>query len=540
MDQASSGRAWVRSPSKVQGMLAERSLDYVVDGRFVVRELRHRGTRSELYVAYDQTSGERVALKVVRAGGTSPERFAREAQTLTRLWHPGITRHLAHGTTSGGAPYVVMEWLEGEDLAERLRRERLGVAEVVTLGIALARALDAAHTQGLVHRDLKPGNVLLEGFRPASAKLLDFGLGWTHGAVRELARPRASLAARGYVAPEQILGDPLHVGPRADLFSLGCILYEALTDRPAFEVQAQAQPQDHEEVLRRILFVDPEPLAARAPGLPAGLASLVEWLLSKDPENRPLGAAAVASALEAVPVSTRRDGVRLSVLRGTDFGTVRVLGEARMDLGRHPSATLPLRDAAIARFHCEIARSEDGVLVAADLGSAHGLEVDGERVTRAELHDGAVLTIGHALVRVERVPNADCGPTGLELARSGDMNVLLEGPGDPRVFAERLHGSGGRRRGPYAAVYGSALRIRDLAHLSGGTLLLLEPETLTPEGQHELADFAETRMVPTSRGRAHADVRLVAHPAIDLRLAVNGRRFLPDLFQALAGIRVAS
>jgi DNA-binding NtrC family response regulator len=120
------------------------------------------------------------------------------------------------------------------------------------------------------------------------------------------------------------------------------------------------------------------------------------------------------------------------------------------------------------------------------------------------------------------------------------MNVLLEGPGDPRAYAERLHGSGGRRRGPYAAVYGSAFRVRDLAHLTGGTLLLLEPESLTNDAQHDLADFAETRLVPTSRGRAHADVRLVAHSAIDLRVAVNGRRFLSDLFHALAGVRVPS
>jgi hypothetical protein len=518
-------------------MLAGRTVDGVLDDRFVVRELHHRGGQGDLYVAYDQVTGQRVALKVLRASGTSPEKLAKlahEAALLAHHGHPGIVRILAHGTTGGGAPYLVMEWVEGEDLAERLRRERLSVAEGVTLGISLSRALSAAHGLGVTHRDVKPGHVLLQGFRAAGAKLFDFGLGRTHAAMHGLARTGAALATRGYAAPEQVLRDHLRVGPRADLFSLGCVLYEALADRAPFE------SPDAEEVLRRILFVDPLPLSECVTGLPAGLATLIERLLSKNPEDRPQDALSVVSALQGIPVATRRDGLRLSVLRGADVGLVRVFGEPVVDLGRHPSAALPLRDAAAARFHCEIVRGEGGALEVRDLGSPRGLEVDGERVVRGRLRDGAVLGLGQCLVRVERAPNADCGPTGLERALSGDMNVLLEGPGDPRAYAERLHGSGGRRRGPYAAVYGSAFRVRDLAHLTGGTLLLLEPESLTNDAQHDLADFAETRLVPTSRGRAHADVRLVAHSAIDLRVAVNGRRFLSDLFHALAGVRVPS
>jgi hypothetical protein len=512
-------------------MLAPRSVDGVLDARFVVSELRHRGSQGELYLAYDQLSGERVALKVLHAASTRSERFTREAASLAALKHSGIVRHLAYGFTTTGAPYVVMEWLEGEDLAERLRRERPPIAEVVTIGTRLARALAAAHAIGVVHRDVKPSNVRLHGFRAAGTKLLDFGVGRI-GAARDLARPGATLGARGYVAPEQVVGDHLRIGPQADLFSLGCVLYEALADAP-FEAR------DPEEVLRRILFVDPLPLATFVPGLPAGLASLVERMLAKDPDDRPDGAAAVVRSLEAIPVATRRDGLRLSVLRGSDVGTVRVSGEPRIDIGRHPSATLTVHDPRAARFHCEVARGERGGLVVRDLGSAHGLEVDGHRVVRADLRDGAVLGIGDGQVRVELVANADCGPSDLERARAGDMNVMLEGDGDPRALAERLHVSGGRRKGPYAAVYGSALHIADLAHLSGGTLLILEPETLTPEGQREMTDFAETRTVPTSRGRAHADVRLVVRAAIDLRVAVNDRRFSSELFEAMAGVRVA-
>lgn len=514
-------------------MLAERSADEVLDDRFVVRDLRHRDSLGELYVAYDQSSGKRVVVRVLRSATTSAERFAREAAILAGLSHPGIVRHLAQGTTRAGAPYLVMEWPEGEDLAERMRRERLTVTEVVALGIALARALGAAHAAGVLHRDLTPSRVLLRAFRAADAQLLDFGVGRSDAAMRGLARSLTPLATRGYAAPEQVLCDHVRIGPRADLFSLGCILYEALEGGAPFEAQ------DPEEVLRRILFVDPRPLGACVPGLPAGLASLVGQLLAKDPDERPQDGHAVASALGAVPVTTRRDGVRLSVLRGAAAGMVRVSGEPVIDIGRHPSATLTLPDASAARFHCELTRVGHETLVVRDLGSPRGLEVDGERVARAELRDGAVLGIGQSLVRVERAGNADCGPTELARALSGDANVLLDGTGDARAFAERLHASGGRRRGPYAAVYGSAFRARDLAHLSGGTLLLLEPETLTNDAQHDLADFAETRLAPTSRGRTHADVRLVAHSAIDLRVAVNARRFLSDLFKALAGVRLA-
>lgn len=513
-------------------MPVERTVDGLLDGRFVVRELRRRGSHGERYLAYDQANGERVALEVLRSGITSPERFAREAASLVGLRHVGIVRHLAYGFTGRGEPYVVTEWLEGEDLAERLRRERLTVSEVVTLGLTLSRALAAAHARGMVHRDVRPGNVLLQGFRAAGACLTDFGPGRIRSAVRDLAGPGATPSVRGYVAPEQVLGDHLRVGPHADLFSLGCVLYEALAHAP-FEAS------DPGEVLRRILFVDPLPLAAFAPGLPAGLAPLVEQLLAKDPDERPAGARAVARALEAIPVTARRGGVRLSVVRGVDIGTARVIAEPRVDIGRHPSARLVLRDGAASRFHCELARDARGGLVARDLGSATGLEVDGRQVLRAEVRDGGVLGVGKSLVRVACVDDVDGGPSSLELARAGDMNVLLEGEGDPRAMAERLHGGGKRRREPYAAVYGSALRIADLAHLSGGTLLLLEAETLTHEAQRALADFAQTRMVPTSRGRAHADVRLVACSGRDLRAAVNGRRFLGELFEALAGVRVS-
>ncbi len=486
----------------------------------------------DLHLGYDQVTGERVAIKLLRAGTTNPERFAREGAVLAELRHPGIVRHIAHGALGPDGHYLAMEWLEGEDLAERLRRERLGVSEVVALGVALARALSAAHAMGVIHRDLKPANVFLPGFRPQDAKLLDFGLARVKDPVRDLTRTGAVLGTRGYMAPEQVAGDRLSVDARADLFSLGCVLYESLCDGAPFEAQ------DSEEVLRRILFLDPEPLSTRRPGLPLALVAIIERLLEKEPDARPASAEEVAAALAAVPVIQRRDGLRLSVLRGPDAGLVRSFGELRVDVGKHPSASLSLRDGSMSRFHCELSRLPSGATGARDLGSTHGLHLEGQRSAAAELRDGAVLELGRSHVRVERIDNGDFGAPEHERARDGDANVMLEGEGDARAFAERLHQSSPRRRGPFAAVYGSALRIADVSPLSGGTLLLLEADALPVEVQHELAHFAETRAVPTSRGKALADVRLVTHAGADLRLAVNGRRFLPELFAALAGVRV--
>jgi hypothetical protein len=504
----------------------------LVDGRFRIRRFHRRGGMGELYDAWDHERGERVALKLLRAGSTAHERFEREGALLATLDHPGIVRHIAHGVTPLGQRYLAMEWLEGEDLAERLRRERLTIGEIVALGIALGRALGAAHARGIIHRDLKPRNIFLPDFRPARAKLIDFGLARSNDPVRELTRTGVALGTRGYMAPEQVAGDHRSVGPSADLFSLGCVLYECAVGVAPFEAD------DSSEVLRRILFEDPAPLSGRA-GLPPPLVALVTSALEKDPADRPASAAAVVDALEAIPIAPRcADGIRATVLEGADVGLVRVVGGSMMDIGKHPSATLALRDTAASRFHCEVTCA-GGVLCVRDLGSTNGLTIDGVRVTRSSLRDGAVLGIGTSRVRIARVADAAAESDDLERARRGDMNVLLEGDHwDPRTFAEALHNCGLRRRALCVPVYGAALRVDDLAALSGGTLLVEEAEALGPEAQQALFEFVTTRTVLTPRGRVPSDVRIITHAGVDLRGEVNAKRFRPDLFHVLAGIRL--
>ena len=148
----------------------------VLSDRFIVERLAGSGGMGAVYRVLDCVSGSPVALKVMTARGQHEQRFAQEARVLSELNHPAIVRYVAHGETRDGHPYLAMEWLEGDDLAQRLARSRLSVGESLEVARCVAEALAAAHQRGVVHRDVKPSNVLLFDGQPARAKLLDFGI----------------------------------------------------------------------------------------------------------------------------------------------------------------------------------------------------------------------------------------------------------------------------------------------------------------------------------------------------------------------------
>src|SRR5262249_48965914 len=144
----------------------------------------------------------------------------------------GIVRYVAHGAMPTGEAYLAMEWLEGEDLRSRLAREGLTLEESITLAIRVAEALGAAHAHAIVHRDLKPTNLFLRGRQVEDVKLLDFGIAQLGGGTR-MTRTDMLLGTPGYMAPEQARSGQI-VDARADVFSLGCVLFECLTGKPAF------------------------------------------------------------------------------------------------------------------------------------------------------------------------------------------------------------------------------------------------------------------------------------------------------------------
>ncbi len=262
------------------------------------------GAFGTVYRATDVETSGVVALKMV----TDPAfcaRFKREASTLARLDHPAIVRYIGHGSApSAGGMYLAMEWLEGEDLEQRLRRGPLGWEAARKLGLRLSGALEHAHALGCIHRDISPRNVFLPGGEVDDAKLLDFGLVRASGlpldksgvsVTLERTGSQALLGTPFYMSPEQVR-DPKSVDARSDLFGLGVLLYEAISGVRPF------QGEDLFSVWVKIVDAPPPDLRALAPA-PEAFARLIESMLEKDPAARPRSARDVEQALSLIASS---------------------------------------------------------------------------------------------------------------------------------------------------------------------------------------------------------------------------------------------
>jgi serine/threonine-protein kinase len=256
-------------------------------GRFEIRGLLGRGGMGSVYRALDPSLGREVAIKAAsqdfREDGGSLRRIEREARLLATLNHPNV------GAIYGlevidGAPYLILELVEGETLAERLRRGPLPVAEAVVVGVQIADALQEAHRKGIVHRDLKPANVKLGD--SGRVKVLDFGIAKPVGGALETgplagAEPTTSpgtlLGTAPYMSPEQARGLP--VDPRSDVWAFGCLLYEMLAGRRAFPGTSAS------DVLASVLR-DEADWSALPRETPAGVRRLLRRCLRKDPRER--------------------------------------------------------------------------------------------------------------------------------------------------------------------------------------------------------------------------------------------------------------
>jgi hypothetical protein len=268
----------------------------IVAERFQVESLGGSGGMSSVYRAKDSLTGAAVALKVLAVrDGPDVERFTREARLLAELSHPGIVAYVAHGRTTAGDYYLAMEWLDGETLSMRLRRAPLSVRETVKLVRSVADALAVAHARGVVHRDLKPSNLFLMGRSLEGVKVLDFGVARLEHAALDRTRTGTILGTPGYMAPEQARGDR-EVGPEADVFSLGCVLFECLTGRAPFSGERVMA------VLAKILVEEAPRVAELRPEVPPELDALVARMLTKAPRDRPEDARALVTELAKIPL----------------------------------------------------------------------------------------------------------------------------------------------------------------------------------------------------------------------------------------------
>src|SRR5918999_4364706 len=250
--------------------------------RYAIVEQIGVGGMSEVWLAVDQVLDRPVAVKALTAAfDDEPDLFAatwREARATAKLTHPHVTQVYDYGEQRLGdgtvVPYLVMELLDGRNLADRLTAGPLPWPEAVRTAAQVASGLAAAHRMGVVHRDVKPGNVMLT---PTGAKVLDFGIAALTGS-----RPEGDggwlVGTPAYAAPERLDAGP--PDPAADVYALGALLYGALSGRPPLPV---ATWDEAEEAHRRSPSVAPPSV----PGLPAGVAGLVVARLSPDPHPRP-------------------------------------------------------------------------------------------------------------------------------------------------------------------------------------------------------------------------------------------------------------
>ncbi|MBX3229403.1 MAG: protein kinase [Labilithrix sp.] len=271
-----------------------------IGGRFVIESLAGTGGMGAVYRARDRVTGGLVALKVIAEQG-SDRRFEQEARVLAQLDHPAVVGYVAHGSVRERA-YIAMEWLDGEDLRARLAREPLSLADTLLVARRVAEALAAAHARGIVHRDVKPANLFLVDGAPSRLKVVDFGIARTRGGgafdttAVPITRTGLVIGSVGYMSPEQARGAK-DVDARADVFALGCVLFECITGQPAFAgVNAVA-------VLAKVLLEEAPRTRHLAPSVPPAIDELVARMLAKDPDARPRDAATVLRALEASETS---------------------------------------------------------------------------------------------------------------------------------------------------------------------------------------------------------------------------------------------
>jgi len=265
-------------------------------GGFVLQDLLGRGAFGEVYAAQQPGSGRPVALKLLkRSGERELKRFKREAEALSRLDHPGVVKILAHGIDD--LPYLALERIEGETLQDRLKGGGLDVVEAVRICAEVAEAVQHMHDMGVVHRDIKPDNLLVEE-ASGRVKLVDFGLAW-FGESTTLTQEGALLGTPHFMAPEQVRPEGRIEKP-ADVYALGALLYACLTGSPPF-----AQCKGF-QVFTATLHTQPDLPSRFAPDVPRSLDKVCARAMRKRPESRYPSAAEFRQALLRTQRGSRR------------------------------------------------------------------------------------------------------------------------------------------------------------------------------------------------------------------------------------------
>lgn len=434
----------------------------VVDNRYdVVRNLGSGGM-GEVFLARDRALDRDVALKVLRsqfAGDReSAERFKREALSAASLSHPNIVQVYDRGDTEDGSSYISMEYVPGGTLKDLIVRDGpLDARTAASYGYQVAEALGAAHAKGVVHRDIKPQNVLISS--SGHAKVADFGIARAASAASQT-RTGTVMGTAGYMSPEQALGHP--ATPKSDLYSLGVVLYEAVTGRLPFTAENPIA------VSMKHVNEAPRPPKSLNPAVPDAMNAIILRLLSKDPDGRytdadalaedlwrarrgtpPAVAAEEAKTVETPtrpparaarqPAATRRRRSRAPLLFAAVLLLLGLIGMGwalAQDTGGGPGVEVPRvvglsRDEAISRLESVGFRAEVREREAGQGEAGNVLEQSPEAGATVEEGSTVTLTVGAATVAVPEVvgqgyADAEAELRGVGLAVGSTYDVFSD------------------------------------------------------------------------------------------------------------------
>ncbi len=382
---------------------------------YQVERLLARGGMGEVYLARHEVLRRLDAVKLLRSefadDPTFRERFLREAHLAARVRHPAIVTVYTAGEVAGRM-FIASEYIVGGDLRQRISAARLPLPDAIRVVTAVAEALDAAHASDLVHRDVKPENVLVQtpDGEPWRVYLTDFGITRLQKATTTLTEAHSLLGTVGYIAPEQILGG--RVDGRADQYSLGCMAFECLTGGLPFGDLMQPA------MLKAHLETAPPPATSREPNLPRATDAVLARALAKDPADRFESCAQFAAALKVAldaphEVAAARAGdatttlpaptpVRdLVVVAGPCSGLRIPLTPRRYVVGRSEAADAQVPDRFLSRRHFVLDVNPSGQVLLSDEGSVNGTVVEGLPVTSTRpIEEGAWIAAGASQLTV--------------------------------------------------------------------------------------------------------------------------------------------
>ena len=413
----------------------------IIADRFELLAPAARGGMGVVYHALDLTSSRKVALKVLTLDGRLDiARFRREASLLATVQHPNIVSYVAHGEANG-VHFLAEDWVEGVTLKHQLRTHGVTIRELVAIGIGVAAALSATHALGVIHRDIKPSNIILAGGCPDNVKLVDFGVARRTVEVGIVTERGVVVGTLAYMAPEQALGS-LRIDPAADVWSLGCVLYECLTGRMAFTATSTMA------LRAKVLIGAAVPISAYRPDAPLDLITLIEGMLIKDPTQRVASCAATARLHALLPIASDERRPRVG---GTDPVTIvlpmRRRPEATCFVFMAPPGPLPADRAGwapaklaiiAARHAMKLDVFEDGsaLLTARHLGKAGALDAARAGLElRDQLTEGAVSVFGEAVTDTLDAA-IDRGAALLDRAMMASLFGDDGGAGEPLVHID--------------------------------------------------------------------------------------------------------